>query len=223
VFCVAYSSYPCRYAFYHCVYFSFSPTPPTSLYTLSLHDALPISTRWSEAGEGAETLPPTGSAELVLLALAEAHVALQPSAQGGIEGFEEGAVVAIPRLPTDLAADSFEYLAVGLWGAVPEDVFQNVQFVLTVDGEFRFAEGVSRRGFVAYRHGFWQGAAVDFDHPCPGDKIAGAQVVPVEKREQHEDCQPYGRRSAHRAEAVPQTGEKEGGRQKDFDVADQVA
>src|SRR3712207_7338556 len=44
------------------VFFFFNDTATTEIYTLSLHDALPISSGWATRSEGSSTSTPTSSA-----------------------------------------------------------------------------------------------------------------------------------------------------------------
>ena len=148
----------------------------------------------SERGIGPSPPPPAGGdpGELVLLALAEAHVLLEPGAQRGVEGFEERALVAFAGLPADLAADRFHHLALRLRVVLPQHAFEHLQLVLAVDRQLGLAEAVGRRGAGAAgdRHRLHQLVPLGLDHPGPGDEVAGAQVVAVEEREQHEHRQP---------------------------------
>src|SRR5690606_41858441 len=79
------------------VVFLSTPTPPTQIYTLSLHDALPIffTTGFTTGQASAEGLPPTGR-------IAAPGVVLGPS----WEGFYVGAGIGAGTLSYDVSGEA---------------------------------------------------------------------------------------------------------------------
>src|SRR3712207_1255642 len=95
--------------------FFFNDTATTEIYTLSLHDALPICARVGELAVGRRVLPPLGALAHGRLRRARADEDGAPLDQRRVDGG-----VLLPRRPRDQARDARRRARVAAPGGAPD-------------------------------------------------------------------------------------------------------
>ena len=83
------------------------------------------------------------SVEFVGLAPAHAHTGFEPGAQLCVVGVEEGALVASPWVPADLAANRFMHCRDRLGPVLAQHPFERLQLVFAVDRKLLLAEATA--------------------------------------------------------------------------------